>query len=310
MSNKNNTKKIDLKKDKDNTNNNNNNMQKTNRRGRRPQDIEETTENPLNNKQVKNEKIGSVIVNIKAKLGNEKEPVKKSESVKKEELKNKIDEDDDIDSDDIFIDNSNNNCKQCIIYKKEIDLLKNKKQVNMVNYLENRQSEITYSNVKMVSLDGNKLKIKLKTDLWCMHDCHPFKSVPCYLVEKYYDGVYYVFGNFCSVSCALAYNIYNIKDNRITERERLTIALYEPMFRQDKQTIKNNVNDIVKFKHASPRELLIVFGGNKSIEEFRNDSFLMNKEYMHLIAPCSSIVSQIEITTIKKEDNNDIKKKK
>lgn len=302
MSNKNNTKKIDLKKHNDKINNNQSTMSKTARRGRRPQEIEETTENPLNNKSIKNEKIGSVIVNIKAKLNNEKE----KEPVKKEELKSKIDEDDDIDSDDIFIDNSNNNCKQCIIYKKELDLLKNKKQINMVNYLEDRQSEITYSNIKLVSLDGSKLKIKLKTDIWCMHDCHPFKSVPCFLVEKYYDGVYYVFGNFCSVSCALAYNIYYFKDNKITERERLTLAFYEPMFKQD----KSKINDCIKFKHASPRELLIVFGGNKTIEEFRKDSLLMNKEYMHFISPCSSIVSQIETTTIKQENTIETKKKK
>ncbi len=303
-------KKIDLKKDNKKSNTDNKpDMKKTARRGRRPQDIEETTENPLNNKPVKKETVGSVIVNIKAKLKNIEEEKQKKEEPKKEIKKEKKvkeeDLNDDIDSDDIFIDNSNNNCKQCSVLQKELDLFKNKKQVNMVNYLENRQSEITYSNVKMATLDGTKLKIKLKTDLWCMNDCHPFKSVPCYLVEKYYDGIYYVFGNFCCVGCALAYNIYYIKDNKITERERLTLAFYNPMFKT-----KNDKNISIKFKHASPRELLIPFGGNKTIEEYRKESLLMNKEYMHLIAPCSSIVSQIEVTTIKQEETVEIKKKK
>jgi hypothetical protein len=281
------SKKIDNKKGKEDKINNNITDMKSNRRGRRPQDIEETDENPLNKKDVKKEKISSVIVNIKAKMKNVKEEEEEDEKQK------------DVDSDDIFIDTTNNNCKHCIEYQKEIDILKNKKQVNMVNYLEERQSEITYSNLKMATLDGNKLNVKLKTDLWCMHDCHPFKTIPCYLVEKYYDGIYYVFGNFCCVSCALAYNVYFIKDTKMSERERLTIAFYKHMF-----------NPNVKFKHASPREILIPFGGKQTIEEFRKDILLMNKEYMHLIPPCSSIVSQIETTTIKHEEKVDKKKKK
>lgn len=266
-------KKIDFKtvNDNDTDNNYKSNMSKQ-RRGRRPQNVEETKENPL----LKSIKEKSVIVNIKAKLDDD--------NVSEE-------------SDDIFIDNRNNNCKQCVVYQKEIEQLSTKKK--NYNYLEERQSDITYSNVKMVYIDGSKLKIKLKTDLWCMHDCHPFKTIPCYLVEKYYDGIYYVFGNFCCVPCALSYNIYSIKDSRISERERLTISFYKTMFKEN--TI---------FRNAGPRELLIPFGGNKTIEEFRQESLLMDKEYITLIPQCTSLIPQIETITIKHDEIDDKKKSK
>ena len=93
------------------------------------------------------------------------------------------------------------------------------------------------------------------TNICCMHDSCKIKGKPYFLPDKYINGTFYIIGWFCSLNCALAYNL-NLKDNNINQRTNLLYYLYQV----------NNENILP----APDKSLLKKFGGNYSINEFRN----------------------------------------
>ena len=51
-----------------------------------------------------------------------------------------------------------------------------------------------------------------------------------FIPEKYINGKYHVFGNFCSFGCAFAYNDNSINDYRRQIRDSLLKKLYKDIF--------------------------------------------------------------------------------
>jgi hypothetical protein len=114
---------------------------------------------------------------------------------------------------------------------------------------------------------------------WCTE---PFDTLPCFIPEKYVNNTWYVFGVFCSYDCALAYNI-NLGDYKVWTRISLIYRLCELIFGEN-----------CKPKIAPPRETLTKFGGHLSLEDYRINSQLCNKEYRLLLPPMVSIVPVVE----------------
>lgn len=107
---------------------------------------------------------------------------------------------------------------------------------------------------------------------WCHHH---FDNTPYFLPDSYHKGKYKVFGYFCSMSCALGYNINNCKDDyKVSERTALLKNLY------------NVTGEII----VAPSYLILEdYGGDLSIEEYRKQNCINSKTFTILNAPVSYI---------------------
>lgn len=134
-------------------------------------------------------------------------------------------------------------------------------------------------NTTMVHLDNNIEKSK---DIKCWWCCHSFCNEPSFLPDHVTDNVYHVFGYFCSLNCAQAYN-YDRNDHKIWQRANLINLLYNEVNEHKKKIVP-----------SPPRETLTIFGGFKSIEDFRKDSLIMRKDVRMIMPPMKSIIPLIE----------------
>lgn len=139
--------------------------------------------------------------------------------------------------------------------------------------------EITSSSKDDVSKEMIWKKIKqlkdhLKTDtlssyksdcFWCHYG---FSSPTIYIPRSKVNGVYEVYGHFCSPECALAYlNNEHIDSSTKWERISLLHSLYSSVFEYNEH-----------FKPApDPKYLLEKYMGNMTIEEYREDESFKNK---------------------------------
>lgn len=153
---------------------------------------------------------------------------------------------------------------------------------------------------KLISNNGETWNEE--TDLWCSWCVHPFTTVPIGLPESYCKetGKYFTRDCFCSFNCAHAYNI-SLNDYKVWERYSLLNRIKNKIFNND----DNIVNKVITY--APPKQILKVFNGDKSIEEFRNNQISIPKEYSILlpsIIPFFTIVEEIPKFFNKKVNNN------
>jgi hypothetical protein len=97
-------------------------------------------------------------------------------------------------------------------------------------------------------------------DVACWHDCHPFHTQPIPLLHRYDErsGLYYVYGVFCSPNCAKMY---------IIEHEQGVTSLRMVEFLSMLRVVYGITGNL---KPAPPRMRLKLFGGELSIQQFRN----------------------------------------
>jgi len=138
-------------------------------------------------------------------------------------------------------------------------------------------------NIGLISVNNNKLQIAEKTDIACWWCTHNFDSFPLFLPEHFKDDKYFVFGNFCSFSCMLAYND-NLDDYRKSVRSSLIKQLYRDIFGE------NEIN----IKAAGPRELLKKFGGILDITTYRDPNNVCRKNYKMTIPPMIPLLSEYD----------------
>lgn len=147
-------------------------------------------------------------------------------------------------------------------------------------------------NLKLVDINNNNKSVVIeKTDIACWWCAHHFNTIPCFIPDKYVDGVFYVFGCFCTYNCVLAYNMYMMNDHKLSTRISLIKQLYSKVFPNSQES------DI---SVAPPKELLKMFGGTLSIEEYRGKSRLCKKEFkmnIPTIIPISLVVEEKTIDT-------------
>lgn len=120
------------------------------------------------------------------------------------------------------------------------------------------------------------------TNYWCYWDCHSFENKPFGIPIKYHDGKFHVYGCFCSLECAVAYN-FNANENMDNVWENFNLL--------------NMMSNMMSYKPsltpAISRKCLNVFGGPLTIEQFRDKS-INNHKFNILTYPMVSIVEHVE----------------
>jgi len=122
-----------------------------------------------------------------------------------------------------------------------------------------------YSERLMVQYqDSNRAqKLPDKTDVFCFWCCHSFDSMPCVIPSDIKEGIWNVYGNFCSPECAVAFLFQERLDSNV-QWERY--AMLNSLYRKD---IEIQGGAATGIRSAPKREVLRIFGGSIDIREFR-----------------------------------------
>ena len=126
--------------------------------------------------------------------------------------------------------------------------------------VDTKHQKLSYHCVQLAEHETGAQFVPSKTDIECWWCDHGFETLPAYIVNCYKNGIYYVFGIFCSFNCACRYNVKMLKDYKCSTRGALTHSL--------KTKITGNA-DPIRLAPAD-RELLRSKGGVCEIDEFRH----------------------------------------
>jgi hypothetical protein len=120
------------------------------------------------------------------------------------------------------------------------------------------------------------------TSIACYWCCHQFNTVPFGIPVKYCNEKFHVFGCFCSLECAAAYNFDSLEStDEVWERYNLLNLLSRRL----------GYKPLVK---AAPNKLALkMFGGHLDIETFRQN-FESKKILSINFPPMMTITQQIE----------------
>lgn len=169
--------------------------------------------------------------------------------------------------------------------------------------VQNRKDLIINCGVKRTTydvLDVNGKSWPEKTNVVCWHDCHPFTTTPVGIPQTMINHTFVCSGNFCSYNCAKKYLCPNMND----EDDMSGVYVNTDIFVGDSHGDKLQLLELLChletgsplteiIKPAGSRLALKMFGGNKTIEEFR-ESFSSNTSYHIFKMPLVSIGYQIE----------------
>jgi hypothetical protein len=150
---------------------------------------------------------------------------------------------------------------------------KNNNNDNNLSVIIDDQDEINYNNNKNI----NKL---------CWNCCHSFHNRIHGIPINYNNNVFHTIGDFCSIECMSRYAVDNMQ-NDIYNILPL-INLYN-----------NKINKNNKVKLAPDKLLLNIFGGNMTIEEYRNNNILYDLK-MPIIIPTNYNINKYNL----KNNNN------
>jgi hypothetical protein len=148
------------------------------------------------------------------------------------------------------------------------------------SYFMNDAENISYDS-EYKSIPQNN---KRSNCFWC---CHTIDNHMTYSMPYNYDAVndnYFVFGSFCSLQCANAYNFsVHGSSDKVWEINSWIQMLAK------RYGFSNTI------RPAPSRYLLKMFGGNLTIDDFREAHLKSDKTYILNIPPMISINSSSEI---------------
>jgi hypothetical protein len=148
------------------------------------------------------------------------------------------------------------------------------------SYFMNDAENISYDNEFKTTPQNNKSS----NCFWC---CHTIDNHIVYSMPYNYDAIndnYYVFGSFCSLQCANAYNFsVHGSSDKVWEINSWI------------QMLAKRYGFTNTIRPAPSRYLLKMFGGNLTIDEFRDAHLKSDKTYILNIPPMISINSSSEI---------------
>lgn len=127
----------------------------------------------------------------------------------------------------------------------------------------------------------NCTKWPRQTKTLCHHCCHSFDTVPVPLPMKFDSvrNVYHCRGNFCSWQCAKAYNMtvtpQRGQGNRNMNISLLAYRLWVKYKTKDCNRDNKRILNFARFNidPAPPKEVLDVFGGDVTIDDYRKGFF-------------------------------------
>ena len=172
-----------------------------------------------------------------------------------------------------------------LFIKSENDIKKIKSSDELETSENLKSSILSSSNKVLLNTSVNKIvthnmNFNKNTKCWWCKNC--FNSPAVQLPEDYYNETFFCIGNFCSFSCMKSYNL-DLNDSLSWKRESLINLLYYMTYSEYK--------DINPAPHWIT---LVEYGGNLSIEQFRENSLINTKEYLVLHPPLISRQMQIE----------------
>jgi hypothetical protein len=138
-------------------------------------------------------------------------------------------------------------------------------------------------NMNLIDINGNKVTVKENTNIKCWHCTHNFDTPPCFLPDRYVNGVFHVFGCFCSLNCAATYNQKQLNDSRVKSRYSLLNIMAHKIYGPKYQ-----------LTYAPPKEVLVDYGGDKTIKDFRDSFLTISKEYHLNIPPMIPLLYEFE----------------
>ena len=175
-----------------------------------------------------------------------------------------------------------------ISYSSMIEKIHRTKQIKERDIIDKSKPE-THSNIMSEFEESNRNKHwPSKTNIYCFWCVFPFNSTPCAIPRKYIEDVFYVYGCFCSPECAAAYIFDKSSSDAVWEQYTLLNLLYKDIY-------GNN-----RIRIALPRNVLQIFGGYMTIQEFRSFHDSKYKEATMIMPPLYSIIPQIEENYIEK----------
>jgi len=127
-----------------------------------------------------------------------------------------------------------------------------------------------------ISMNKNKSSL-------CWNCCHPFHNNINGIPMKYLNGIFYVYGDFCSLECGCRYAHDNLKEYNFLEIFSL-INLYSNIVFDTKE----------KIAMAPNRILLESFGGPLTIEEYRTKKVLNYDIKIPPILPINHYINKYE----------------
>ena len=183
------------------------------------------------------------------------------------------------------------------IKKKDEEIKKLKLSVaNMKNNVDydnsisiTKEHTQTLMNLDLVHVTNGESIVVDKTNICCWWCTYNFDTLPCFLPDRRCGKKYYVFGNFCCFSCAMAYND-DLFDYRTTIRKALLKDFYMMIFKNEK--------GLAMLQSSPKRESLKKFGGNIEHRDFTNLSNLNKKDFKIAIPPIVYLVPTLESRTI------------
>lgn len=129
-------------------------------------------------------------------------------------------------------------------------------------------------------------KLPESTEIACFWCAHTFQGMPCVIPEREVNGVYTVYGNFCSPECGVSYLLGESLDPHTRwERMALLHRVYDPLGNG-------------RIFPAPARETLSLFGGPFSIETFRKTASEKRVRVDVHMPPMVSILGSIDTKPI------------
>ena len=96
---------------------------------------------------------------------------------------------------------------------------------NIVEISSLKAIEVNKTLTKCPFSVNGKIIVPDKTDICCMYDTCKMRCKPVFLPDKYLNGSFHIIGWFCSISCAISYNL-RINDENVNKRMNLLYYLY------------------------------------------------------------------------------------
>lgn len=126
--------------------------------------------------------------------------------------------------------------------------------------------------------DGNIIVPECTHEV-CLWDMHEINGVPVFLPDSYRDEKFHTSSWFCSLNCALAYNL-KLDDYNVSERN----SLLKWMYGKTGETIDP----------APSYRIINKFGGLISIEDYRHNLITCEKDYRIVTPPMTFITQTLE----------------